>query len=357
MKHLKSFLFAAFAALFTFTSCGDDDSNEIIIDPVFNSQVIILNNGNWGSNDANLLRYDLVRDQTLPEAFYEANGQRLGDLGQDIAIVGNDLYIAVNGSQCIFVTDRSFKIKKRIEAYEGETKLSPRYFCVTDQKVYVTYYEGFLGEIDRSTYAVRTTPVGPNPEGLVLVDGKMYVANSGGYLAPAYDNTISVVDLTSFQENKRITVNTNPQMIVAHPVSKTLYVNSFGNYDDIPAKLQRIDLTTEKVTDLDQYQDVKAICSGAPDYPDFLFVATGSYDENWQVTANVHLYNMQNNNEESVFKDTFTNFYSLSYDKGLVFIGCSDYKTNGDMYLYDTDGILLKKFDSQGLNPIKGIRF
>ena len=45
--------------------------------------------------------------------------------------------------------------------------------------------------------------------------------------------------------------------------------------------------------------------------------------------------------------------YSLSATDDFVWVGCSDYKNNGDMYVFTKDGNLYDKFDTQGINPIK----
>lgn len=345
----------ALVVALAFTACDSDDpEGPEIIDPVLSDEVYILNNGNWGANDANVLRYNIATEAAQPQAFYATNQRQLGDLGQDIVELENgDFYIAVNGSQIVFVTDHNLKVKAEVVANDGDAKLSPRSLCAVGDKVYVTYYEGFLGEISTTNYSVRTTPVGNSPEGLAYADGKFYVANSGGALYPNYDNTVSVVDAKNFREEKRIEVNLNPQMIVASSDGAALYVNSFGNYADVSAKLQRISVTSGEVTDLD-YTDVKAICAGPADV---LYVATGAYNDLWQVTGYVNRHDMKTNTPQGLlFEEPVLNFYSLSYSQGLLFVGASDYKTNGDVYIYDEAGTFLRKIDAEGLNPQKGIR-
>ena len=67
-------------------------------------------------------------DKTLiSDAFKAANGQALGDLGQDITSLGEDIYITVNGSQTIFVTDTDLKIRHQVNADKDGARLSPRY--------------------------------------------------------------------------------------------------------------------------------------------------------------------------------------------------------------------------------------
>lgn len=364
MKNLKVLAMALFAAL-TFAACENEDGPDDPFcpgsgpDPVLSSEVYILNNGNWGANDANFLSYNLDTKVATPHFFQKANGVGLGDLGQDIVALENgDFFIAVNGSQVVFVTDHSLRVKQMVIADIRGEKLSPRYFAVGGDKVYVTYYEGYLGEISLRDYSVRTTPVGPSPEGLAYVDGRIYVANSGGAFYPDYAKTISVVDAKSFKEVEQIEVNLNPQMVVASSDGAALYVNSFGNYESdpekfVPAKLQRISVSNGEVTDLD-YTDVKAICAGPADV---LYVATGAYNDLWQVTGYVNRHDMKTDSKQGLlFADPILNFYSLSYSQGFVFVGASDYKTNGDVYIYDEQGKLLDQFDAQGLNPQKGVR-
>lgn len=347
MKQLKLLALALIAAL-SFASCDNDEI------PEGAPNLLVLNNGNWGANDANILGYDTRTETATPFLFQKANGQQLGDLGQDIIAVGDKFYIAVNGSQVVFVTDRDLHIVQRIEATENGTRLSPRYLCCVDKKVYVTYYEGYLGEINTKDYSVRTTAVGNSPEGLAYVDGYIYVANSGGALFPNYDKTVSVVDAKTFAEVRKIDVNLNPQNVIASADGHSIYVNSFGNYGDVPAIVERIaiDDPNYSVSALD-YTDVKAITAGKDND---LYVVTGGYDENWQVQGTVNVYNMKDRKQTATFPDAITNFYSISYSGGNVFVGTSDYKTNGDVIMYDRTGLRLATFDAQGLNPQRVVR-
>ena len=255
------------------------------------SGTYILNSGNWGDNDANIAIYN-PSDKTLAaDAFYAANGQKLGDVGQDIQVYGNDVFIAVNASQTIFVTDDELKIKKQVNAEAEGARLTPRVFATYGNKVYVTYYEGYLGEISRD-YSVKLCKVGPNPDGVATAGDKLYVANSGGMSYPNYNNTVSVVSTDSFTETSTIEVNSNPAMMAASSDGKHVFVSSYGNYADQPAKLQMITTSDSSVTDLD-YQSVSAIAKGKNDV---LYILCGGYDENWNpLPGTVHMHDMKNN--------------------------------------------------------------
>lgn len=351
MKTIYKILIAALAAL-TLASC---QNSKPYTPEVGIRGALVLNNGNWGSNDASIAVYNPDDKSVAPGQFLAANGQQLGDLGQDILVLGNEMYISMNGSKVVFVTDMDLKLKKTIEVAFQDGKMAPRYLAAANGKVYITYYEGFLGEITPGSYEVRTTAVGSYPEGLCISGGKAYVANSGY----GSGNTVSVIDLASFKEEKKITVNQNPQYVVADRDGKSLYVCSWDAYDPVTyavvsrAKLQKIDIASGKVSDMDAYSDVKSIVEG-PDNK--MFVAQGGYDANWQVCGTIKVIDMATGADKGQFTgEQFVNYYSLSYSNGYVFVGASDYKTNGDVYLYKADGTFISKFDSQGLNPQKGI--
>lgn len=348
MKTNRLFLTLALCA--TLGSCQDRQKDDLT--PV-SKGTYILNNGNWGDNDSNIGIYNPATKAYSADAFQTANGQKLGDLGQDILRTGGDVYIAVNGSQTVFVTDQDLKIRQQINADKYGTRLSPRSLTAYGDKVYVTYYEGYVGEIS-SDFSVRLCAVGPNPEGVAVAGGNLYVANSGGMAYPVYDNTVSVVSNASFTETQTIEVNANPAKVEASSDGAYVYVSSFGNYADTPAKLQVISTSTGAVKDL-EYASVSAVAKGADD---ILYILCGGYDENWNpLPGTVYRHDMKTDTPLGAFVTdgtTLPDAYSISATSdGYVYVGCSDYKTTGDVYVFTPDGKLHDRFDSQGLNPLK----
>lgn len=333
-------------------SCDNSSKEETI--PVGTSGTYILNNGNWGGNDSNIGIYNPADKTFTADAFMTANGQALGDLGQDITSLGDEIYIAVNGSQTIFVTDADLKIKQQVNAEKDGSRLSPRYFAVSGGKVYVTYYEGYVGEISSDNSSVKLCPVGPNPEGIAAAGDNLYVANSGGMAYPAYNNTVSVVSTSTFVETSTIEVNVNPAKVEASSDGAYVYVSSFGNYAEVPAKLQVITVGDGSVTDLD-YTSVSAIAAGPGD---LLYILCGGYDENWNpLPGTVYKHDMKSNKPLGAFVSDDTvmpNAYSISAAAdGYIYVSCSDYVNTGDVYVFTAEGKLHDKFDSAGLNPLK----
>lgn len=217
----------------------------------------LLNEGNMGSNKASLDYFDFATGVYHRNIYAEANPnvvKELGDVGNDIQIYGRKLYAVINVSDYIEVMDAgtavhidSIKIPnvRYIGFYEGKAYASSYVAPVEfNQNARV----GYIAEIDTATLKVtRTVNVGYQPEELTIVNNKIYVANSGGYMFPHYDRTVSVIDLETFTEEKKIDVGINLHRLRATPYNE-LIVSSRGDYYNTPSKLYFIDLETEKVT-------------------------------------------------------------------------------------------------------------
>lgn len=343
------------AALFLFSCSTKKEEPTRIIDPVVNFPgVYVLNNGAFEKNNASISLYDPETRSVTANAFSAANdGMPLGDTAQDMIAVGEELYISVNVSKVVFVTDRNLKIKKSIVAKKGETTLSPRYLCSGNGKVYVTYYEGYLGEINPSTYEVKLTEVGPNPDAVVWCSGKIFTADSGGY-QPGFNNTVSVINPATLQQISTITVNTDPSLMCS--VGKNLFVFSYGDYNNpaVNEKVQCIDAETFEVKDLTIEGTPASIASDGSK----LYVLCSGYDTDWQpLPGTVWTYDAATLERKGKFVTDGTilpKAYSLSVSQHYLAVGCSDYTNTGDVYLFDlATGKKAASFDSKGINPLK----
>ena len=69
-------------------------------------------------------------------------------------------------------------------------------------------------------------------EELEVLGEYLYVANSGGYMAPNYDNTVSVIEFEGFRQMQKIPVGINLHRIRADRHGR-LWVTSRGDYETI----------------------------------------------------------------------------------------------------------------------------
>lgn len=215
-----------------------------------------LNEGNMGMNRATIDYFDYTTGYYTRDIFSERNPtivKELGDVGNDIKIYGNKVYAVINCSNYIEV----FDVHTAIHVKEIRVP-NCRYMAFNGGKTYISSYsgpveinpnaeKGFVAEIDTVTLELtRKVEVGYQPDEIAVYDGKLYVANSGGYRVPNYDRTVSVIDLETFKEIKKIDVGINLHRI---KIDKRgyLYVSSRGDYYDTPPNLYVIDTRTEKV--------------------------------------------------------------------------------------------------------------
>jgi len=87
-----------------------------------------------------------------------------------------------------------------------------------------------------SLQVVGRVTVGYQPDELAVVGDRLYVANSGGYRVPDYDRTVSVIDLNTFTEERKIDVAPNLHRCRADQYGQ-VWVTSRGDYFDNPSRL------------------------------------------------------------------------------------------------------------------------
>jgi len=266
-KHFPySFIFLILFITSCLISCRKDieifpPESEEVSNPEFTSiqGFYLLNEGNMGSNKSTLDYFNYETGTYFRNIYADANPsipKELGDVGNDVAIYGNKLYAIINCSNKIEVMDA--KTAKRIgqinipncrnivfhngfayvTSYAGPVQINPDY-----QQV------GYVAKIDTASLQILSQClVGLQPDGLAVANGKIYVANSGGYLSPNYENTISVIDIASFRETKRITVAANLHRVCADKHGN-IWVSTRGDYYSTPSKLYCIDSKTDQLTD------------------------------------------------------------------------------------------------------------
>lgn len=252
------YIVVALAVMVALWSCRDDDT---VVQPGredtgAESQrgsivgMYVLNEGNMGSNKASVDYLDL--SATGPTVVYNRNiyasrnpneVKELGDVGNDIRVYGSKLWMVINCSNKVEVATASDCRKVgqidipncRCLAFDGGYAYVSSY--VGPVKVSPDAPLGCVYKVDTlSLKVVGRVTVGYQPDEMAVVGGKLYVANSGGYRVPDYDRTVSVVDLASFKEERKIDVAVNLHRCKADGYGQ-LWVTSRGDYYDVPSRL------------------------------------------------------------------------------------------------------------------------
>ncbi|MFB9056754.1 DUF5074 domain-containing protein [Mariniflexile ostreae] len=313
----------------------------------------LLNEGNMSMNKASLDFMNYETGDYKRNVFTEANPDLvggLGDVGSAIGIYGSKLYVVVNASNKVEVLDANTgKRLKKIDIDNG------RYIAFYNGKAYLSSYLGSIGdpnapngivaEIDTTSLSItRRVEVGRQPEELVAYNDKIYVANSGGYSPPNYESTVSVIDINTFTETKRIEVALNLHRLKLDSEGD-LYVTSRGDYYDTPSKLVVVDANTETVktsfeigvSNLVIHKDIAYMYNS-----EFSYI-TGDYSI---------LYSMLDTQSETFLDKTFIaekhkDLIKMPYGIAVhpetdeVFItDAKDYVTPGNLHCFTPDGEL-----------------
>lgn len=303
------------ATVFALSSCRTDEPitppEEEQHGDTMHTEIVgfyLLNEGNMGSNKATLDYYDYTTATYRRDIYAEANPnvpKELGDVGNDLQIYGGRLYAVINCSNKVEVLDA--KTCKRI----GQVDIpNCRYIRFHKQYAYVTSYAGpvstdashaqigYVTRFDTATLELKDRClVGYQPDELAVVNNKIYVANSGGYMAPDYDSTVSVIDVESFSEIKRITVAKNLWRVRIDS-NGYLWVSSRGDYYDLPAKLYCIDTSTDKVID-----SLDVAVSGIDIVGDSLYACATAWS--YEEMDNVLSYTIVNTKTRKVVSQNF----------------------------------------------------
>ena len=174
----------------------------------------LLNEGNMGSNKSTLDYFDYGEGTYYKNIYSERNPSVVKELGD----VGNDLLIYGSKPNCRYaVGDKGYVYVSSYVAPVQEDINAPK---------------GAVFKVDTlSMQIVGSVEVGYQPEEMTVVGDRLYVANSGGYRKPNYDNTISVIDLPTFQLCDVIVLDGTANFHrLVHDSKGRLWVSSRGNY-------------------------------------------------------------------------------------------------------------------------------
>jgi YVTN family beta-propeller protein len=334
-------------------SCTDEpDDKPVTQDTLVRSTgVYVLNEGLFTGNNASLSRFTFSDSVVAGDIFLQQNERGLGDTGSDLAIYGSKLYVVVNVSSQVEVVDaRTCMSLKQIPLFDGTTARQPRKIAFYGSNAFVCNFDGTVAVIDTLSLTVtKYIPVGPNPDGITIADGKIWVSNSGGLNFPEYNNTLSVIDPVTLSEEKQVTVGINPYVLKADKYGD-LYVIARGNYGDIKSRLQIVDAAsgTMKHT-FDGFEAINFAIAG-----DTAFV----YNFDWStMSSSIMMLNVKT--ESMISADFITDgtvvqtVYGIAVDEGAGLVYIADalsFTGTGKVFAFTLGGKLKYSFEA-GLNP------
>lgn len=313
----------------------------------------LVNQGNQGSNKARLDFLNFHNGFYIRDVFTEYNPEvvkGLGDTGNDVQVYKGKVFVVVNGSHKVEIMD-AYSMKRlaqvdvpncRFIAFDGNCAYVTSY--VAKDKETLKTQKGALYRIDLDTYKVTgQVTVGYQPEQLVIMDGKAYVANSGGYVA-GYDDTVSVVDLKSLKVEYDIKVAINLGLMLVD-AEGTIWVSSQGNFSDVSSTLNYL------VKKGDKYElggSVNVPVSSMALAGDKIYVIGSTYTPPaWALTTTYNIVNAKTRKLESgsfitdgTESDIATAFtVTVNPGNGDIYVtDAKDYVSSGTLHCYTGSG-------------------
>ena len=355
----------------SFVACsnenGADDSQPVNPPTLIGENLIVCNEGNWQSDNGQLSFYDGTAGVLTNKWFRQVNGSKLGDTPNDIIQVNDTLIaIAVNWSNII-----QYIHPDGTACGATENVPNNRRMCADGNYLYITSYahkcgnqtfeKGYVAKIDVKTkQVVATCEVGWEPEGVRLYEGKLYVANTGGYAFSenhAYETTVQVVDAETMKSIKTIDtgcINLYGEMSQA---GQYLCINSCGDYYNVKPKTVIVDCKTDEVKTFD-FPCTYNTTDGK------LFYTVGS---EFSYNTGAYVYQIKTINPETkevkdgIFCEAITRkikeitspyeLYISPYTKNVYFTDAGSYASAGYLYGYTKEGEELFVKQKVYINP------
>jgi DNA-binding beta-propeller fold protein YncE len=316
---------------------------------LFKNGLLVLNEGLFQQNNASLSWIDLATNEVTNQLFLEVNERPLGDTGNDMIAYGSKIYIIVNGSSTLEIVEKStLKSIKQVQLQQNEQGQQPRSACSYQGKVYISSYDGFVNILDTNSLSItQRIQVGRNPEGIDVVNGKLYVANSGGLSFPNVDSTVFEIDLTTHEIVDTFFVGENPGNLTTDN-DGDIYVVKRGDYsENNPSELIRI-------SNNGNVENLGIPATSLSKKGDLLYISY--YDFN-SGESNAAVFDM---NSETILSTELLNdgavetLYGIQpWNEGTFFVfDAMNFTNTGYVKSFDGNGALLNTFHV-GLNPTK----
>lgn len=361
MKRIITYMMVVVAML---TSCRDDevlvDIQKITITQPEYTDIdgfYLLNEGNMGNNKSTLDYFNYNEGTYYRNIYAERNPnvvKELGDVGNDLMIYDDLLWAVINCSHKVEVMDAETAVRVAKIDIPNCRKLASK-----DDYVYVSSYvgpvqidphapKGAVFKVNAKTFAVEgSVEVGYQPEEMTIMGDRLYVANSGGYRAPDYDNTISVIDLEKFQVVDVIVLDTTANFqCITHDKHGRLWLSSRGNYyGDLNSDLFVIDAKAKTII-----KDMELAVSSMWVDGDCLYVISAEWSYITGQTTPCYVKIDMNTMEildRNIIKDATDKKISVPYGiavnpitKDFYITDAKSYVVSGTLYCFSAEGIL-----------------
>lgn len=349
---IRIFMLLAFTVVM-FTSCNTVHDNPPPAEPAV---TYILNYGSYSGDKSTITAFDKETGAITNNYFENINGVSMVSNAQHAYYYNENIYFMGNNSDQIYwVNGETFQ---QTENAITTDIIKPRYAVGEGAFLYVSCWGGdiwadetvsYIAKVNIVTNTVEKKIALPGgPEGLVIANNKLYAALN-------YKDSIAVMDFAteefSYIETPAVT------SFFIKDKSDNLYVSLLSTYSDYSETtgLGYINTSTDQLNAIYDLEGVSTsyvnILASNDDFTK-LYVMTSAYDENWNLSGAVSVFNVASKIFEPInLVDGISGLNGIGYYNDKVFTFISESATgSGKTVIYNTDGTEDASFTT-GISP------
>jgi len=314
------------------------DCDESTITSTNNTDVVIINEGNFGSGSGTLTFYNDSTQVVAQNVFFQKNGFQLGNVAQSITQFNNKAYIVINNSNKIEIADiNNFNSIATITGFN-----SPRYFLpINNNKAYVTdLFSNSIQIVDLNSNTITNS---------LAVNGwteQLLLHNDTVYVCDMTNDNILLFNATTDAFIDSVKVGTQPNSLVMDANNKIWILCSGGINETIPQliKFNPAYRTIEATLPFSSINESPGELKINKAKNTLFFINSAVFK--MDITANTIPTTPIISNNSNIF-------YGLGINPKNTNIYVSDaidYVQNGTIFRYDSLGTLIHQFPS-GIIP------
>lgn len=275
-------------------------------------------------------------------------GLRLGDTGTDVHVRGDSIWVVVSTSRSIELFHRRTGLWLARLRFDDLREPYAMAFVNDSVAVCTFLNDASIAEFNprRMTVRVARAPVGPAPEGITVLSGRIFVANSGlGDLRQSEKGagTVTVLDATDLSVVDSITALPNVRTVLADPRSGRvwcIYRHLVSKPDSLGGVIA-YDPVAKTITEHYRLRAPTSACIDPRSGSLYVLHAGGVS----MIAGGVLRTILSRQNNDA--------WYGLTWDPRtarLLIANARNYVTDGEVIVADTSGAIMRRVDV-GINP------
>ena len=340
-----------------FTSCEKDDTTPKKVDI---NGVYIVNYGTWNASVGSLSSFNYDTNTMYANAYKAANN--------DVPMQGNpqyayeykgNIYFMSNDKDEVYFVDKN--TLKQTKNGVTENLIKPRFCVGYKDYLYISCWGGDMWKDPSVSYIAlyniktnmveKKIPLPGGPEGLEIVDNKLYCALN-------YEKKIAIMDLST----EKFTYIENLAAVSSYFLKdkkNNLYVSLTDSYS-VPATTTGIGYINTKTNTLEKMFELGDVAQGYASIMDAnssftkLYVVASAYDANYNLTGAVRTLDIASGIFDAtplVSNVAGLNAVSVNPENDDIFVMSSPSATvTGELFMYDYMGTRKGTYDT-GIAP------